>query len=218
MSEKTDKGTTRSILSGIGTYIVKTLSGITVSIGTVLVIAFFVYIFRDRIHDFFIPPNEITQVSYSIESELHDIGEFVTQECTYSGVTEGKNTRKVPILGADIPFSTNKVKVRYAGVIKAGYQVDDISITVLDHMKQIYISLPDPIIVSNEISQVGYEEENNILNPISGNAASVMLENVKLEEQKKAIEEGLYENAEKHAKEVITEKLSSFGGYSITFF
>ena len=89
----------------------------------------------------------------------------------------------------------------------------------MDHLNCVYVSLPDPIIISNEIVSAECEEQNNIFNPVSCDTANVMLERVKQEQLSIAIEEkDLYGSVEENAKKLIEEKLASFGDYKIIFY
>ena len=64
----------------------------------------------------------------------------------------------------------------------------------------------------------GYKEENNILNPLSGDVSYQLLDTIKSNKQTEAIKEkGLYELAETHAKEILTDKLGAFSEYRIVF-
>lgn len=210
------KNTAKKIFTSTVNTAGKILSNVTVSVGTVIIIALLVYLFRNRIHDIIFPPEENIVSVYTIEESLEGIGKLVTAEYSYSGWTEETNSRKFPLIGANIPLTENKITVSFQGSIKAGYNFDKIKISVVNFNKTIYVSLPDPEIISNEIEVTEYRENNNILNPLSGNASYELLDVVKVGKEEEAIsEKGLYDKADTTAKEIITDKLGSFSGFKV---
>jgi len=152
------------------------------------------------------------------ESRLEAIGEFATYQYTYSGVKEKKEVRTL-LDSIPIPGTQNYQKYAYQGTIKVGYPVADIKIHVDSLRHEIYVTLPEASVLSNTIEQdlSVYEQVNNLLNPIRGNAIAEMEEEIKAEELRKATEEGLFELAEEHARELIVELLSAFEGYDVVF-
>lgn len=152
------------------------------------------------------------------ESRLEAIGEFATYQYTYTGVKEKRDTRTL-LENIPIPGTTNYQKYAYSGTIKVGYQVSEMKIHVDNLRKEIYVTLPEAMVLSNDIEQdvSAYEQVNNILNPIRGDAIAAMEQEIKNEELEKAEEAGLSGLAEEHAKELITEILSAFEGYTVVF-
>lgn len=166
--------------------------------------------------DLFTSRTEVTDLM--AESRLEAIGEFATYQYVYSGVKEKTDTRTL-LDSIPIPGTTHYQKYAYSGTVKVGYPVSDIKIHVDSLRKEIYVTLPEPSVLSNTIEQdlSVYEQVNNILNPIRGNAIAEMEQEIKQEELQKATDEGLFELAEEHAKELIADLLSAFEGYAVVF-
>ena len=162
-------------------------------------------------------PVEPSLTIVEVDSKLQAIGELATSKYTYTGITEEKNPRQ--FFDFDIPLTTNRVTVVYKGVIKVGYKISEIKTEVDNDKRIIYVTLPDPILISNEIDDddLQYKEENNILNPLPGDKAATLLAKIKQDELKKAEEDGLYETAEQNAKAIVKEQLSVFADYTVQF-
>lgn len=183
---------------------------------TAVIILAAVYFGFKYLPDMFSSRTEITDLV--AESRLEAIGEFATYEYVYTDVKEKRNTRYL-LDGIEIPGTTNYQKYAYNGVIKVGYQVADMKIHVDNLRKEIYVTLPEPQVLSNSISPDTsyYEQSNNILNPIRGDAVASMEEEIRREELAKAESQGIYDLAAEHARELITNLLSSFEGYQVVF-
>lgn len=183
---------------------------------TAVIILAVVYFGWKYLPDVFSSKTEITDLV--AESRLEAIGEFATYEYSYTDIKEKRNSRYL-LEGILIPGTTNYQKYVYSGVIKVGYQVADMKIHVDNLRKEIYVTLPDPQVLSNTIEQTTshYHQSNSILNPIRGDAVAAMEQEVKKEELAKAEAKGIYTLAEEHAHELITNLLSSFEGYKVVF-
>lgn len=160
-----------------------------------------------------------TQVTDLVaESRLEAIGEFATYQYVYSGVREKTDTRYL-LDRIEIPGTTNYQKYAYSGTIKVGYRVSEMKIHVDNLRREIYVTLPEPTVLSNTIEQDTsvYEQVNNIFNPIRGNAIALMEQDIREEELEKAKAAGLFELAAEHARELITDLLSAFDGYTVVY-
>ena len=137
-----------------------------------------------------------------IQAALTAIGEFATAEYTYSGQAYEEKSRK--LLGISIPLTEHSFSVAYDGVIKFGFPVDDIGVEISGNM--IILTLPEPVVLDNYISNYKAKEDNNLFNPISSNEVADKLEEVKALELEK-----------KNVKLILAEVLGRFEGYSVTF-
>ena len=162
--------------------------------------------------------NRVQVTDLVAESRLEAIGEFATYQYAYSGVQEKSDTRYL-LEGIAIPGTTNYQKYAYEGLIKVGYRVADMKIHVDNLRKEIYVTLPEPAVLSNTIQQDTsvYEQRNNILNPIQGDAVAKLEESIQAAELKKAEEQGRFDLAEEHARELISDLLSAFEGYTVVY-
>jgi len=198
-------------------YWLKELPGkIFSAILTAVIIIGVVYFGLEYMPDLFASKTEITDLV--AEHQLEAIGEFATYQYTYTGVKEKTDTRYL-FDSVAIPGTTNSQKYAYNGVIKVGYKVEDMGIHVDNVRKEIYVTLPEAVVLSNTLEQDTsvYEETNNIFNPIKGDAVAQFADEIKAEELEKAKAENLFGLAEEHAKELITNLLAAFEGYTVVF-
>ena len=153
-----------------------------------------------------------------IEERLSAIGELATYQMDYTNVKIEENTRTFFNL-FEIPLTTNSIVIRYEGVIKAGYRVSDIHSSVDMESKVIKVTLPEVGILSNDIdlAKVQFIENNNILNPIKCESITNYVQELEAQEQRRAIEKGIYRLAEENAKTLILEKLEDFEDFEVVF-
>lgn len=150
--------------------------------------------------------------------KIEQIDQWATIELEYGDeFTEAKSRE---IFGQHVPFTDNKIDVCYEGVIKVGYVTKDIKSKVDNEAKTITVSLPSPKVFDNYIilDKLKIKEENNILNPLHVSDLPTYFGSIKSEELNKAVKEkNIYAEAEKNAKEVITNILSVFSDYKVVF-
>lgn len=153
----------------------------------------------------------------TVESALSEIGELATSRWDYNDVAEFENTRQ--FFKINVPLTTNSVEIAYSGVIKAGYQLDDLDITVNNTNRKIYVDIPDPQVLDNYIADESIEiikEKNNIFNPVNQEYVMSQLTNEKNRQLEKALEEGLYQKAREEVEEQIGRKLAGLE-YEVVF-
>ena len=94
-----------------------------------------------------------------------------------------RSTDTAQLFGWDVPLTTHEIKITYDGMIKAGYNFEDIDISVDQTMKQIHITLPKKQITDNIINEEDAvcESRNNVFNPINADEATNFLSGVKKE-------------------------------------
>lgn len=110
----------------------------------------------------------------------------------------------------DLPWTANSVWYRYAGMLKAGVNLDTAEMS--SNGTTIHVTLDQPYIISNtpdmEISGV-LEENNNILNPIHvEDVDQIHRECIRISEES-AIEGGLLEEAKEQSENEITTLFKS---------
>ena len=154
-----------------------------------------------------------------VEVKLNEIGELSTVEGEYT-VDLGKNFSRYFLDDIKIPGTTNSIEMKCKGIVKVGYDFDQIGIRIDEVSKHIYITLPEPQINSNEIifdENMECIEKNNVLNPIDFEQYRSMFTEIKEKGLKEAEEKGLYENVEKNAQHVIENFLGCFTAYTVEF-
>lgn len=102
-----------------------------------------------------------------VEVMLVDISQFSTYSGEYTTTKSAEYTRYF-LDNIAVPGTTNTINLECKGIVKVGYDVEEITIEVDNDSKKIYISLPAPKVLDNYIiwDTVKCQEENNILNPI----------------------------------------------------
>ena len=155
--------------------------------------------------------------STMIQYQLDNVQDLVTQKFTYTDKAELSGSRQ--LLSYDIPFTRHSVQIIYSGVIKAGFDVQDLDIEIEHREHIIYLRLPAVTITDNYILQdsIQYIERNNILNPLHPEEINDFLESLQEGKADAAIEAGLLTEAEKNAKKVISDCLSVFSDYTVQF-
>lgn len=154
-----------------------------------------------------------------VRVKLQDVGEISSCEGNYH-VNKGKNFTRYLIDKIPVAGTTNHVELSCDGIVKVGYKIEDVGVSVDDNSKRIYISLPEIQINSNQLiwdESVQYTEKNNILNPIDFQEYQDLIKEIKDEGLIQAEKDGLYQKAEGSAKSVITNFLGCFEGYEVVF-
>lgn len=153
-----------------------------------------------------------------VEEKLSQIDQWATSEFKYNGVYSKTNPRVV--FGQRVPFADNNVEIEYEGVIKVGYVTEDIKTEVNNTTKVITVKLSSPEVFDNYIilDDLKIKEENNILNPLHVSDLPTYFGSIESDELARAEKEyNIYAEAEKKAKAVISEKLSVFKDYKVSF-
>lgn len=153
-----------------------------------------------------------------VTEKLGQIDQWATSELRYQGTISKTTPRKV--FGQRVPLGDNKIEIEYEGVIKVGYVAGDIRPEVDKIAKTITVTLSSPKVFDNYIilDHLKIKEENNMLNPLRVSDLPTYFGSVETDELSRAEKElDIYAEAEKKAKEVITDKLSVFSDYRVVF-
>ena len=161
--------------------------------------------------------DSITRVRVTVEEKLSAIQELAAYEYRYSDFAIRENTRS--LAGIEMPGTKNTIIIAYSGCIKAGFDFSGLDYTIDEENKKLAITLPEVKILDNYIDtdSIRTYEINNLFNPIEGEDIVGGLQEEKEIHLEKAREEGLYELAEEHAKEVIRTLFSVVSDYEVLF-
>ena len=85
-----------------------------------------------------------------IEVVLVDISQFSTYSGEYTTTKSAEYTRYF-IDDIPVPGTTNDIAIECQGIVKVGYDVENIAITVDNDSQKIYISLPAPRVLDNYV-------------------------------------------------------------------
>lgn len=153
-----------------------------------------------------------------VEVILIDISQFSTYSGEYTTTKSAEYTRYF-LDNIAVPGTTNTINLECKGVVKVGYDVEDITIEVDNDSQKIYISLPAPKVLDNYViwDTVKCLEENNILNPIDFEQYQTLI--AEIEEDGLALVEadGIYADAEENMMTSIRNFLSGFEDFEIIF-
>ena len=142
-----------------------------------------------------------------IESKIESIGELATVEYLYTDA--GKFEDPKQLFGMDIPFTTKSFIAKWDGIIKAGIDVEQISVEVNEKDLEIVICIPKAEILSHEIDNGSIEtldEKDGLFNPVKIEDVREFDAVSKDAMEERAIENGILDKAYENAKEII-EKL-----------
>lgn len=151
-----------------------------------------------------------------VESKLLEIAELSTYSGEYT-VTLGKNETRYLLDNIKILGTTNSIEITASGVVKIGYDMNDIAVKVDDD--KIYIKLPDAKLNDNYLiwDTVTCSESNNIFNPIEFSQYQELVDKIEAKGLSDVEANGVYESAEKNVKKIINAFLSEFKGYEIIY-
>lgn len=166
-------------------------------------------------------PGEVerrTITKNEVETKLIAIGELSTYMGEYEVERTEEQTRymldNIPVLG-----TTNEIGIKCVGIVKVGYDMEDIVVKVDNESQKIYVAIPEPDIKDNYIKWDSIEntENNNILNPIEFSQYQNLFSELEEQGLEDAIDKGVYDDANSHLKEVINSFLSCFEDYQIEY-
>lgn len=156
---------------------------------------------------------------YDVKRQMSPIGEMATYEQTYEGHEKIEDYREA--FGKwNVPLTKHTVDIQYDGVVKVGYEMKDVDLSVDTENKVINVVLPEVQVLDNYVDTYSTVDDNNIFNPIKSDEAQEYLDGiVEPRELKEAEEDGIYEKASENAQELIKNQLSYFEkfGYSVEF-
>lgn len=142
-----------------------------------------------------------------ITSKIEGVKELTTLKYSYTNMAQFENSNK--FYGYDIPFTEKKFIVAYDGVINFGVDLDDMDVNVSG--KNINIKLPDSKVLSHEIYEDSlkvFDQKTSIFNPIKAEDYNDFSKNQKKKIEKKAIDKGLIDEANKKCEKAIEEILN----------
>lgn len=156
-----------------------------------------------------VPVEVVPEEGKTTKLELKDIGELATQVGYYTNVQVIREAQEA--WGWEIPLTQTECIFSFDGIIKAGYNFEQIEIEVDEEMKTVTIVMPEPYVLSNEINPESlkiYDEDKNLFTPLSIEDFGGKLEQVRDESEADAIAKGLFDNARVNAEALIRGFLS----------
>lgn len=117
-----------------------------------------------------------------------------------------------------IPGTTNSISITCQGVVKVGYDLNDIVVKVDNSSEKIYIDVPDATVTDNYIiwDTVEVNEKNSILNQIEFAQYKELISDIEAAGLKDVENKDVYAKAENHLKRVLELSLEPLG-YEIVY-
>lgn len=141
-----------------------------------------------------------------INNRLEDAKELTTLKYHYTNMGQFQN--QSDFYGWKVPFTTKSFIVSYDGVINVGVDLDQAMVKVTG--KKIQIMIPHAKILSHEIYEDSLQvflEKDSIFNPIKISDYNDFSMDQKHVVEEKAIDKGLFTEADKKSKEAIKDIL-----------
>ena len=149
-----------------------------------------------------------------VESKLMEMAELSTYSGEYT-VTLGKDETRYLLDNIKVWGTTNSIEITASGIVKVGYDMNDIVVKVDDD--RIYIKLPEAQLNDNYViwDTVTCSESNNILNPIEFSQYQEIVDEIEEMGLADVESEGIYQNASENVKKIMNGFLSEFKDYEI---
>ena len=145
-----------------------------------------------------------------IDKQLSYCQELVTAKYRYSDIVTIKKTSG---------FAKSYSIIKYNGLLRVGIaDFTDISYKLSLDGKTVKIKLPEAEILGNDIlKQEVFDEKNSIFVPISTQEIFDEIDNARFQTQEDMLAEGILEDAELYAQQIIRQFLLSLGFEKIVF-
>ncbi len=145
----------------------------------------------------------------AVERELSEGAELVLYKMRYSDILTLKKKTA---------FSKSYSIVRYSGVLRAGIEdMRECEIHISEDAKELLVKIPPTILLGNDIqSQEVFDEQQRLFNRISTQEVFDQIEAAKQEAADEILAEGLLDDADERAKQVISSLLRSLGFDKVT--
>ena len=135
-----------------------------------------------------------------VESQVLAAGELVTAHYMYTELGQYANSKE--FYGAKIPFTTSKFMVAYDGVIKAGIDLEGVSVKADSLTKTVTIAVPQAGIISHDMDKDSvqiYDEKHSVFNKLTLEDYTQFFADQEASVEAKAREKGLLAEAQEEA-------------------
>ena len=109
-----------------------------------------------------------------------------------------------------IPFTEKAFTMKWSGVITAGIDMNDVSITTNKAKDKLIVTLPAAKVISYTVNQNSFElldERNNLFNPISLDDLPTLDEDIEQKMKDRTIDNGILRIAQENAELLIMDAL-----------
>ncbi|MCI5606270.1 MAG: DUF4230 domain-containing protein [Treponema sp.] len=188
--------------SGLGTKII--LRIVTILIVALIFLAGGYFINKK----YFSPKKENTHAL--IEKQLSFCQELVTAKYRYSDIISLKKSSG---------FAKSYSIIKYSGILKCGIEeLTDVDFRFDEFKKTIYIRLPQPEVIGNELTKLEiFDEKQSIFVPITTQEIFDEIENAKNEIAADLLADGILEDSKDYAQRIISQFMNSLGFENVIF-
>ncbi len=152
--------------------------------------------------------------------QLRAVQELTTVVYYYTNM--GRFENQVDFYGWKVPFTSKSFIVSYDGVIKAGVNLEDVTVEVDEPGASVTVTLPDSQILSHEIPEDSlevFDENDTPFNRITLEDYAGFTGDEKGKMEQRAIDNGLLTSADEKARQAVESFLSLMPGmdtYTLT--
>ncbi len=167
--------------------------------------------------------SNITVNSTVIKAELKKAGELVSSKYYYNESSDYKKDTKLwdTIV---VPFSADKCRVEFEGVVGLGMALDEIDVVVDDKKKQIVVTLPEIKVLFHEITDGTFKVTyivNSIITDTNLNDYDALVQEIKKSKEDILMsDKSILKEVREDAEENLSGFLASFvrsSGYELVF-
>ncbi|MGI6752061.1 MAG: DUF4230 domain-containing protein [Anaerovoracaceae bacterium] len=154
---------------------------------------------------------ETRHSSHNLEQQITKLSELATVKYRYKDVMEYSDSMRIK--GINLPLTNKKYLVVYGGYIKAGVDLKDTEVEVIDE-NSVKLIVGKPRVLDNVIDEKitsVYDEKDGLFNKITITDYTDIQKENKEKLENEIIENGLLDEAERNAKELLTAILIGFG-------
>lgn len=158
---------------------------------------------------------EKTITAEVIEDRLQEMGVLLTAEYYFTDLISFSSVKTFLKTELALPFTETSYMVRYDGVVSAGIDLSAARIEKDDDLKRVTVLVPAASIRSTTIDLDSFElieEKTGFGNPLSVQDFNDSLRAFEESAERKAVERGLLEKADRNAKTVIAQFIGGVVG------
>ena len=142
--------------------------------------------------------------SRTVRLGLKDMGELATQAGYFTNVQVLEDSKQ--LFGHNVPLTKSKYIFSYDGIIKAGFDFQELEMQVNEITRTIHVTLPEAKILNCEIDENSlqiYDATQSIFTPFSITDINESMIELKETVKTDAVNNGSLENARENAKLLI---------------
>lgn len=157
-----------------------------------------------------------------LEEQMTSLSELVTKKYWYRNATESKEAKEW-LWGVTMPLSDIRFVAMYDGSITAGIDLKEVKFSINQQTKTITVTIPKSKIFDHNIPQETINvivSQDNLFNKISFNDYNRFISSEKGVMEETAIGQGILNEADQEAKEIIKaflEKVPGIDTYTLKF-